>query len=352
MPRTVPIAQQIKLKALELGFDAVGIAGVGEDALDQSRFAEWVSQDYAGDMQYLARRTEGRPLQELLPGAQSVLSLVSAYPSEVQTSAPGPSARVARYAWERDYHKVLRTRLKALEACLPELAGRPVASRHYVDTGPILERSLAHRAGLGFFGKNTLLITRDFGSWVFVCEVLTDLDLEPDTPLTGTCGSCTRCLDICPTQAFTQPYQLDARKCISYLTIESRDPIPHALRPGLQDWVFGCDLCQEVCPYNQRKRLVRPAMSPAIQRAGPTLDLAQVLRIRTDEEFLETFAGTALMRAKRRGLLRSAAVVAGNLGDPALIPVLEELLELEEDPVIREHAEWAKSVIMRSGATR
>jgi epoxyqueuosine reductase len=249
-----------------------------------------------------------------------------------------PSARVARYAHGADYHDVLRRRLNELLAWLQgEVPG--VRGRGVVDTAPLLERDFARRAGLGWFGKNTMLLNKRQGSYFFLGALLLDLELRADVPHeTAHCGTCTACLDACPTQAFTGPGWLDARRCISYLTIELRGPVPQELRPAVGDWLFGCDVCQEVCPWNRK---APPGREPAF-RARPDLDPvdpAELLGL-SEEAFRERFRGTALTRAKRRGLLRNAAIVLGNLGDPAALPALERALG-DPEPLVREAARWA-----------
>jgi epoxyqueuosine reductase len=247
-------------------------------------------------------------------------------------------ARVARYALGPDYHDVLRQRLNRLlqwvQAEVPGCRGRGV-----VDTAPLLERDFARRAGLGWFGKNTMLIHKRLGSYFFLGALLLDLELKPDVPQeTRHCGTCTACLDACPTQAFAGPGVLDARRCISYLTIELRGPIPAALREGVGEWLFGCDVCQEVCPWNRKAPAgAEPALRPRAELEA--LGAAELLGL-SEEEFRRRFRGTALTRARRRGLLRNAAVVLGNRGDPAALPALRRALA-DPEPLVREAAEWA-----------
>jgi epoxyqueuosine reductase len=248
----------------------------------------------------------------------------------------GKVGRVARYARGPDYHDILRDRLNRLLAWLqgevPGCRGRGV-----VDTAPLLERDFARRAGLGWFGKNTMLLNKRRGSYFFLGALLTDLDLTPDPPFEAShCGSCTACLDACPTSAFVGPGVLDSRRCISYLTIELRGDIPEELRPGIGDWLFGCDVCQEVCPWNRHA----PEAGPEWPRADLTaLDPVELLSL-SPEEFRWRFRGTALTRSKRRGLLRNAAVVLGNVGGPEALLALRRALE-DDEPLVREAARWA-----------
>jgi len=237
--------------------------------------------------------------------------------------------RVARYTRGPHYHKVIRKRLESFVRYLEALAPG-TECRTFVDTGPILERAVAQRAGLGFIGKNTMLITKGLGSWVFLASVITTLDLPADSPDERSCGECRICIDACPTQAITEPYRLDARLCIAYLTIEQDGPIPENLREKTGPWTFGCDICQEVCPHNTRN-------TPANLEMG----LAQVLSMQTDEEFRDYFGGTALTRAGRVGLIRNACVAAANLGREDLLPQLNALAAEDPSFLVREHAQWA-----------
>jgi epoxyqueuosine reductase len=282
----------------------------------------------------------------VLPEVRSVVMVGRSYqPSEeVENPANGVPGRVARYARGADYHDVLRRHLLALLAWLQ--AERPgCRGRAVVDTAPLLERDFARRAGLGWFGKNTMLLNKHLGSYLFLGALLVDVELQPDAPhATQHCGTCTACLDACPTAAFPAPYRLDARRCISYLTIELRGPMPEELRPGVGDWLFGCDVCQEVCPWNRK---APPGADPELQ--GPpgaeALDAVAVLAL-TEEEFRRQFRGTALTRAKRRGLARNAAVVLGNCGDARALPALRRALA-DPEPSVRDAAQWAIDAIER-----
>ena len=357
--------RQIKEAARGLGFDVVGITSIEPLSRDGEAFLEWCEQGFAAGMSYMTRRKELHASPKLLvPQAVSLITLAINY------YAPAPDfkheqryGRVARYAWGLDYHDVVKPRLALLAERIEQIAARPCRSRSFVDAVPLLERAVAARAGLGFFGKNTNLLQSGRGSWFFLAEILIDLELESEYGKQQiSCGSCSRCLDACPTDAFAGPYRLDSRRCISYLTIENKGAIPRELRAGLQEWIFGCDVCQEmrpdatkhgglpvivrgqsdsVCPFNRfAKETLWNEFHPEAG-VGPRLDLAEVLSIATDQEFRAAFKGTPLTRPKRRGLLRNAAVVAANIGCTAAIPALIERVEHDLEPLIRSHALWA-----------
>ena len=254
-----------------------------------------------------------------------------------------PQGKVARYAWGQDYHKVMERKLKLLAQRLSEQLGKSVQAKVYVDTGPMLDRAVAERAGIGWFGKNTNVLTRSHGSWVFLGQIITDLELEPDEPLKKTCGQCRICIDKCPTGAIVAPYVLDNAKCISYLTIELRGPMPKHLRPLVGDWVFGCDICQDVCPVNRK---AQPTREPAFQTGEhgfAALELLPLLKI-TEEEFRERFRNSPIKRAKRAGLLRNVCVALGNIADAQAVPALVEALR-HELLLVRGHAAWALGAI-------
>lgn len=341
-PDAASLSRAIRVEAMRLGFTRVGIAPA--EALDPARrwLAQWIAEGRHGQMRYLegfadrhARFLEG------LPGLRSFLVVAASYAApETPASHTGPVGRVARYAAGRDYHAVLLERLKALADALRTLADRPILARCCVDTAPIHERSLAAAAGLGFIGKNTCLILPRGGSWVVLGAIATDLELAPDAPVTHTCGACTRCLDACPTGALTAPYEMDARRCIAYLTLEHRGPIADDLKPQIGPWVAGCDICQEVCPYNaQPAHATWEALTPSAG-AGQGLPLPDLLRLDSPEAFYARFAGTAVTRPRYQGLVRNAAVAAGNSGDPSLLPLLRARTD-DPDPTIREAATWA-----------
>ncbi len=355
-------ARRVKEKARALGFDKVGIAPA-EELPSGAAFLRWVEHGYAGAMQYLSRDPRRRlDPRQVFPEARSVIVVARNYwvPAPDPEILTDPSrGRISRYAWGRDYHDVLKPRLFALDAFVRELSGRTTYGRAYVDTGPVLERGWAARAGLGFIGKNTCLIVPSLGSWTFLGVLLVPEVLEPDPPprllvqepptwqwpdgTRGTCGTCRRCLDACPTGAFVAPYVLDARRCISYLTIEWRGPIPREMRPLMGNWIFGCDVCQEICPWNRRTPPTdEVAFHPDPDRVAPPL--VEVLQW-GEEAFRARFRKTPVMRAKRRGLLRNACVAVGNWGDPYALPVLERVLAEEPEPLIRGHCAWALGCI-------
>lgn len=353
------LSQRIRAKAYDLGFDLIGIAPA-ERAPHAEAYRRWLAAGHAAQMHWLARDPPRREDPRLVvPGARSVIVAGLSYfvldpPPELwRDPARG---RIARYAWGQDYHDVMLPRLRTLGDFVEKEAGRALNRRAYVDTGPILERDFAAQAGLGFIGKNTLIINPGRGSYLFLGEILVDIELEYDGPApdggascrmaprgeakrVGSCGSCTRCLEICPTHAFPAPYILDSNLCISYLTIEHKGPIPPALRPLLGNWIFGCDACQEICPWV--RRYSQPGRQSFLRydpdRIAPRLlDL-----IGLDEDaFRARFKGTPLTRPKRRGLLRNVAVALGNWGSPEALPALERARR-DPEPLIREHAEWA-----------
>jgi len=321
--------------ALEHGFDRVGVAF----ALEADGFAklgEWLDRGYAGEMAYLHRHREARRHPaSILPNVRSVVMLTMRYQPGGDDNA---SLRIASYAQGYDYHDVLRDRLNRLLDRLreedPTLEGRGV-----VDTAPLLERDFARRAGLGWIGKNTMLIDKRLGSWFFLAALLLDREFPLDAPFDAHhCGTCTRCLDACPTDAFVGPGVLDARRCISYLTIELRGPIPEDLRPGIGNWIFGCDICQEVCPWNRKATAgSEPAFAPK-----PGMDAVDPLELLTltDAEFRKRFRGTALFRTRRSGLIRNVAIAAANVGLVDALPLLESLCN-DADPVVADAATWS-----------
>jgi epoxyqueuosine reductase len=329
--------------AREAGFDLVGVTRADPLTEGGERLRRWQAAGMAADMGFMHRPVEllANP-KKLQKSARSVVSLgVSYYPGE-HPENDGGGGRVARYAWGRDYHEVIKSRLFRLREDLEEALGTKIKARGFTDAVPLLERSAAQKAGLGFFGRNSCLIDGDIGSYFFLADLIVDLALEPDEPGTGTCGRCTRCMDRCPTGAIKAPGVVDARLCISYLTIENAGEIPRELRGAVGDWAFGCDVCQEVCPYNKTKATKSrwPEFS-AERGAGPYLEIEEVLAIRTDEEFEARFAGTPLTRPGRAGLLRNCCVAAGNLKLEGAVPVLEDCLRDDPSALVRGHAAWA-----------
>lgn len=316
-PNRIELTRRVKAAALELGFDDARVAPAKALTRDGEAFQRWLEKGRGGAMEYLADRPERRSDPELLlPGASSVLVLAAGYhggkDSGREGTPPPGYGRVARYARGRDYHNVLGRLLKKLRKRLEGLAGRPVRSRSFVDAGPLLERAFAREAGLGFIGKHSLLIHRTLGSWAFLAAMVSDLPLVPDEQDGGNCGQCTLCLDACPTGAIVEPFVVDARQCLSYLTIEVKGPdFPEGSAESLHGWIFGCDVCQEVCPYNARE-LPAPRLEEAFspgRGAGPALPLDEVQQL-DDEEYRARFQGTPLMRPKREGLARNARLLS------------------------------------------
>jgi len=345
--QTEKLSRLIKEQARQRGFSLVGITAP-DPPEHFGIFEGWLAQGRHGEMGYLetapARLRRSDPRQ-ILPECRSILVLGIRYPSPgaAQNVAPAqgrPVGKVASYAWNDDYHDVLPERLKAIVAFIEAQVGEPVPNRWYTDTGPILERDLAQRAGLGWIGKNTCLIQPEKGSYFLLAEILLGIDLEPDTPFQADrCGSCTRCLEACPTGCILPDRTLDARRCISYLTIELKGAIPAQLRPQMQDWVFGCDVCQQVCPWNLRFASPEGDAAFAPRREVPVPDLMRELPL-SPQEFNRKFKGSPVKRAKRRGYLRNVAVALGNSGDARAVPALVQALE-DVEPLVRGHAAWA-----------
>ena len=336
---------QIKARASALGFDLCGIAPAIAHA-ELGFFQEWLERGYAGEMQYLQRSAERRAdVRAVLPSAQSVIVLGTSYnvdrPYSTDVRDPG-AARIARYAWGDDYHAVIEQRLDALVAWLRDRAGQALEARRYVDTGPVQERVYAQYGGLGWIGKNTCLINPELGSWVFLSEIICNLPLPPDEPGFDQCGTCTLCIDSCPTGAILEPGVLDSRRCLSYLTIEVKGAIPEPDREAVANHAYGCDICQEVCPWNLTlsSRLSKdPAWAP---RAG--LDGASLLELwnKTDDELRTLLKGSAMKRAGVRRLRRNLAIAIGNLRDREAIGALHAHREPTcEDPLVQEHIAWA-----------
>ena len=325
------LKQAIKEKARQLGFILAGVTS-SESLSHYGIFEEWLSAGMHGTMDYLAEersRVRRANPKEILPECKSILVLGIPYASPTESS-------IAAYALGRDYHDILPERLQTIVDFIEQQVGHPVPNRYYTDSGPLLERELAQRAGLGWIGKNTCLINPQTGSSFFLAEILLGIELEPDEPFkTDHCGTCTRCIDACPTKCILPDRTLDARRCISYLTIELKDDIPEDLRPHMQGWAFGCDICQQVCPWNRFSLPADPAFEPLISLPVLTSDL-----LLTSQEFKQHFKDSPLRRTKRRGYLRNIAVATGNCGDKDDIPILEKALK-DEEPIVREHAKWA-----------
>ncbi len=366
VPDPNELTARLKTRAGELGFDRIGIVPVGPGP-DQERYRRWLEAGYAGEMGYLWRHLEIKAdPRRLLPTARSIILVGLNYAAAVNSSLRRDPSRgqIAVYALGDDYHTVIREALDELDGWLRTETGRSSRGRAFVDSAPVLERSWAHRAGLGFIGKNTCLIAPGLGSWLFLGGLLVPEVLAYDLPPAilpagnemttpgeplggrwrfadgriGTCGRCRRCLDVCPTQALVAPYVLDARRCIAYLTIELRGVIPTALRPAMGNWVFGCDLCQEICPWNHAAPPTQhPRLQPSPDRISPPL-LALLALDR--EGFAHRFRGSPVMRSRWEGFLRNVCVAAGNWGDPAAATALAHHLHTAP-PVVAVHAAWA-----------
>ena len=322
-------------RAHEIGFDDCRIAAA-EPPRHTAEFRDWLHSGLAGDMDWIERGAEKRcDPQKVLPGARSVVVLAMNY---WQGAAPAPNehgGRIARYAWGDDYHDVVEDKLEELDRFLTATGGR---QKYYVDTGPVLERDFAAEAGIGWHGKSTMLLNAELGTWFFLAEIFTTLELPPDPPQVARCGTCTRCIDACPTGAITAPHQLDARRCISYLTIELKGSIPTELRPLIGDRIYGCDDCLDACPWNRFAKVsretafaARPTVSQMRLRDFLALD---------DEQFRTLFRRSPIKRIKRRGFLRNVCVALGNLGTEEDLPALEKAAQ-DSEPLIAEHATWA-----------
>lgn len=336
--RRTTLEQRIRAQAYALGFDLAGIATLGVPGT-VAHFDEWLAAGYEGEMSYLARGAEKRRDARLpVSGARSAIVVALDY------GAREPGGPVARYARGADYHDVMLAKLRELHRWLDAEIGRPVAGKAHVDTGPLLERDLAQRAGLGWFGKNTMLLNPRLGSFFFLGTLLVELDLTPDTPFEADrCGSCTRCLDACPTQAFVAPRMLDATRCISYLTIELKGAIEETLREAMGEMIYGCDVCQEVCPWNLRfgTPLENQDFAPRdLLRGRDPRGLAREVLAMDEAGFRAAFRGSPIKRTKLRGLKRNAAVVLGNVGTVDDAPALERALH-DAEPLVRDHAHWA-----------
>ncbi len=335
--------QRIRDEARALGFGAIGFASASRSPYAE-KLTSWLAAGRHGTMRWMARDPERRSdPRAVLAGARTVISVTVPYyrgdwPATAATPAGGPRGRIARYAWGRDYHKRIRRRLKLLARAI---AGTCPEARWlaYVDTGPMLDRAWAERSGVGWIGKNTNVIVQGRGSWAFLGEILTDLTIEPDAPARNHCGTCARCIPACPTGAIVGPYQLDARRCISYLTIEHKGSIPLDLRPAIGTRIFGCDDCQEVCPWN---RFAVETGDPdfAERPEQQTPELIPLLSL-DEDAFRARYQGTAILRSKRAGFARNVAVALGNLGDPRAVEPLARALGRDPEPLVRGHAAWA-----------
>lgn len=332
------ITEKIKEEALRIGFDAVGVSPVHK--ITEDRLRDWLDRNYQGKMTYMEKHVEKRlDLGQVLDGARSLVSVALNYFHDEQLPYGDETKGViSRYAFGDDYHKVMLPKLRSLQRRIVSLIPEACA-RYYVDTGPIMDKYWAARGGIGWLGKNgNLIANKKLGSWFFIAEILLDVDLEYDSPTKDHCGTCTRCIDLCPTEAIVEPYVVDSRKCISYLTIELKEDIPMDLRSSMGNLIFGCDICQDVCPWNRK---VRTSNEQAFQsrpqsRSPSLLQLASM-----DEKDFEVFSRkSALKRTKWRGLMRNVCVAMGNAALKEMVPHLKILLSVKE-PMIRRHAAWA-----------
>jgi epoxyqueuosine reductase len=348
------IATLVKQAAKDAGFELAGIAPV-RDFPELDSFSRWIAAGHAGEMQYLEKRDAAgnlkrSSLRRAVPWAQSVIVCAinynTAHPYSTQTQ-DADRGWISRYAWsQEDYHEAVLRRLHLVETRLREVAGEAaLQTLCYVDTGPVVERVYAKYAGVGWIGKNTCILNQQLGSWLFLGVIITSLELTPDLAAPDRCGTCTRCIDACPTDALIAPYQLDSNRCISYLTIEKRGDIPQDMREGLGRHVFGCDICQDVCPWNRKAPATSAAeFQPREGLINPALEwLAEI----TAEDFRDTFRGSPIRRAKRTGLRRNAVIAMGNSGNQRFVPVLEKLAA-DDDPVVAKHAKWAASKLATS----
>lgn len=337
------IQESIEAKARALGFELVGFAPI-RPSPEALFYPEWLDQGYAGEMHYLERQKQARlDPREIFPDVRSVIVCAMNYNSgKPHTTLDRARAWISRYAWGEDYHETLQAKLRELASWIQsELGGE---TRTYVDTGPLLERVFAKYAGIGWFGKNTCMIHEKMGSWFFLGCILTNLDFKFGLPAADRCGTCTRCIDACPTQAIVAPYVLDSRRCIAYLNIELRGQIPEPMREGIGHHLFGCDICQDVCPWNRKAPVSTvPAFQPKAGLFWPELE---TLLNMSEDDWRLLIRGTSIKRAKVKGLLRNLMVVVGNSGLRHMLPKLQTFLR-HEDEHVRTHAQWAVQRLSR-----
>jgi epoxyqueuosine reductase len=359
--RVNDVKAMVKRAAEDAGFDLAGIAAA-TDASELKYFPEWIAAGRAGEMKYMAARDDRGALKRgslagVAPWARSVVVCAINYNTDQPYStAVHNSDRgwISRYAWgPEDYHDAVLLRLKKVEAALhqavPAEQPPPLTTRSYVDTGPVVERVFAKYAGVGWIGKNTCIINQQKGSWLFLGVILTSLELAPDVPAADRCGTCTRCIEACPTDAILAPYQLDSNKCISYLTIEKRGSIPEELRVGMGRHIFGCDICQDVCPWNRKASAsTAPEFEPRPDLVNPALAWLAAM---SAEEFRAVFRGSPVRRTKHSGLRRNAAIAMGNSGNRQFLPLLDQLAT-DEDQTVSESAQWARKCLRTSTEIR
>lgn len=346
--QTASLTQRLLQKSLHLGFERFGACAI-EDVPELKHYLKWIEKGYAADMNYLKRNLDKRMNPKfLLENARSVIVCAKNYHTQAPLSidsAPETSGWISRYAWGDDYHDSLKLKIRQLYEYLLEITGGKAAGRYYVDTGPVLEKVWAKYAGLGWIGKNTCLINQTLGSFVFLAVIITDVELTYGTPPPDRCGTCTRCIDACPTNAILAPYLLDAGLCISYLTIERREEIPEHLREPMGRQIFGCDICQDVCPWNRKAPFsLEESFQPRAGAVNP--DLSGVLSL-DQQTFSEKFRKSPVKRTKLKGLLRNALIAAGNSGSVKLLPAVKRFLN-HPDLMLREHAQWAYDRLIKT----
>ena len=333
------VKQTVKDYAREIGFDLVGIASAETFQDHGSVTLKRIEQGFMDGLPWFtpSRVKRGMDPNTLLPGAKSIISVGLSYLVPCEDETNSLNGKVARYAWGDDYHKVIKKRLKLFVEGISERLNRNINARWYVDDGPMLDRAVAQRSGIGWFGKNTNIINPEYGSWIFLGQIITDLELVPDVPLKKTCGNCTRCIVDCPTSAIVAPFVIDNKKCISFLTIENRGDIPKWLRPLMSDWVFGCDICQDVCPVNVNSMYSKEQAFK--KKRFTNIELAGLLEM-SQEEFSVRFSNSPIKRAKLEGLQRNACVALGNTGDRTVVKILATALR-NSSSIVRSHAAWA-----------
>jgi len=353
----------IKKLAQEVGFDACGITRpttIGEAA---GRVQAWVNEGKHGDMKYMETfEDRAKVFWNDFPDAKSIIVLGVNYYSDHNrhsrvsgnlSSDAGMTAltgRIARYAWGKDYHQVIRDKIEVLKYKIEKISDKSLQFELCIDTKPLPERYLGEQAGLGFIGKQTQLLSYQFGPWLFLAELITDLELESDQPFQGSCGTCTLCIEACPTEAIEPEKQIDARKCIAYLTIENKGPIPEDLRDKIGNWVFGCDICLDVCPYTKFQQESQTSELKQAAGTGAALDLLKLFEIPSQGAYEREFKDSAVLRARRKHLLRNACVVLGNSKDQVAIPILQKAMQ-DSSELVREHAAWALQKIRGKGTS-